>query len=100
MGDVADAAAALAAVANLRNQITDAYQAGERTDTSTAARLAGQCAELYEHARWLRDASVATARRSGSSWDQLERATRTADATLAYRLRKFLSRESSDARRR
>lgn len=100
MGDVADAAAALAAVTALRQQITDAYQVGGPLDAPSCARLAGQVARIAEDAHWMRDAVLVLARRSGVSWAQLEQATGTPDATLANRRRKFLDRSEPDVRRR
>lgn len=99
MGHAPDAAAVVAAVAELHEAVVAAFGATppDLADGDGWARLAGQAQQIDTRARWCRDATVAIARRAGAQWDVLERHTGVADSTLGDRLKQFLRTEGLTA---
>lgn len=99
MANMPDAAAVVAAVAELHEMVQAVFR-GARDVPGTGAewsRIAGHAQQIDTRARWCRDATVAIARRAGASWEDLERDTGVADSTLGDRLKVFLNAEGATA---
>lgn len=99
MGSTPDAAAVVAAVAELHEMVSAVFHGARDIpgDAADWSRLAGHAQQIDTRARWCRDATVAIARRAGASWDALERDTGVADSTLGDRLKAFLDTEGATA---
>lgn len=99
MGDAPDAAAVVAAVAELHDLVQAVFHGARDIPGSAAdwSQIAGHAQQIDTRARWCRDATVAIARRAGASWDELERDTGVADSTLGDRLKEFLRKEGPTA---
>jgi hypothetical protein len=99
VGETPDAAAVVAAVAELHRWVQDVFGTGRPPagDAAEWSRIAGAAQQIDTRARWCRDATLAIAHRAGASWSQLERDTGVADSTLDSRLKAFLRSEGVQA---